>query len=229
MNNNILFIVTIISSFILVIIAYRYYGKDGLFAWISFATVVSNIEVVKCVDIIGLPVTLGNVLYGSIFLATDILSENHGGKESRRGVRIGFISQLSFIVLMRFSLMFKPNQSDFASEHMQVIFSLVPRICIVSIISYYISNMLDTYLFEWIKKRSGHLWLRNNIATATCQLLDSVIFTLGAFIGVFPLSEIVLLILTTYAIKIIVAILDTPFLYWAKRIAKKNRIEREEL
>lgn len=56
--NEILFFITLIVNFIGIILAFKFFGKKGLFAWIAFATVSANIEVIKCVDIFGLSLTL---------------------------------------------------------------------------------------------------------------------------------------------------------------------------
>lgn len=63
----------------------------GIFAWIALATIVANVEVLKCVDIFGMALTLGNVTYGSIFLATDILNEKYGVEEAQKSVYLGFL------------------------------------------------------------------------------------------------------------------------------------------
>lgn len=217
--NEFLFFATIVLNFCGILLAYKIFGKAGLYTWIGFATVLANIEVTKNVDIFHLAMTLGNVIYGTTFLATDILSEKYGDKDARKGVWIGLFTTIVFTVLMQISLLFVPNESDFVSSSMKEIFSLMPRICFASITAYFISNMLDTYLFAALKKRiPKHVWLRNNAATMICQLLDSTLFTIIAFAGVFPLDLIVELIFTTYVAKVIIAACDTPFLYWAIKI-----------
>ena len=60
------------------------------------------------------------------------------------------------------------------------------------------------------------LWLRNNGSTFVSQFVDSAIFTLLAFYGVPGFEEIWSIILFTWFIKIIVAVLDTPFIYLSK-------------
>ena len=64
------------------------------------------------------------------------------------------------------------------------------------------------------------LWLRNNISTLTSQFLDTLIFTLIAFAGTVSFEELVILIFTTYVLKAVVAVLDTPVLYMAKKMKK---------
>lgn len=222
MTNEFLFFATIIINLSLICIFYRFFGKIGLFCWVAFASIVANIEVCKCVDIFGFSVTLGNVLYGSTFLCTDILSEKYGGKKSRESVWIGFASLIVFVAVMKISIGFIPNEHDFASPLMQELFSLTPRICVVSLISYFISNTIDTYLYEWMRSLTKKKWVCNNVATMTSQLLDSFLFTFGAFLSVFSIEELLELSVTTYAIKVIIAVMDTPFLYIACRLKPRE-------
>lgn len=222
MSNELLLFITLVVSFIGVIVFFRMWGKQGLFCWIAFASVLANIEVVKCVDIFGLSVTLGNVIYGSNFLATDIINDHWGGKESRRAVKIGFCILASFVILTQLSLAFIPNAEDYASPALLTIFKSAPQICLASLTAYLISNTLDTYTFDWIKRRTKHLWVRNNLSTITSQIVDSFVFTFLAFMGTFDFSTMVELSLTTIAIKALVAVLDTPFAYWGRAIARKR-------
>ena len=55
------------------------------------------------------------------------------------------------------------------------------------------------------------------------QLIDSIVFTLIAFWGVFETPVLWEVFLTTYFLKFIVAAGDTPFVYWSKRIFKTNK------
>lgn len=223
--NEVLFCVTMLANFIGILVMYKMFGKTGLFVWIGMATVITNLETPKTVDVIGLTVALGNVVYGSTFLCTDILSEKHGGREARKGVALGFCTVIVFTVLTQITLLFIPSQTDYASGAMETLFSIMPRICVGSIIAYAISNTLDTYSFEWIKnKRGKHLWIRNCFSTLTSQLLDSFIFVFIAFYGTMPTAVVVELALTTYAIKAIVAVCDTPFVYIARGMDEEKTL-----
>lgn len=224
--NEILFLVSLIINFSCVLFAYKFFGKIGIFCWIAMATVIANIEVLKCVDIFNMALTLGNVTYGSIFLATDILNEKYGIEDAQKSVYIGFFALLSFTVLTQVDLHYISNSSDFAGEAMKTLFSITPRICFGSMFAYFISNMLDVYLYMLIKKvlpSDKFLWVRNNAATMVSQFIDTIIFTLIAFAGVFSTNILFQLIITTYAIKLLIALLDTPFLYVAKRIKFENK------
>ena len=66
--NEILFIVSILINFIGIIIAYKVFKKTGLFVWVAISTIIANIEATKCIDMFGISVTLGNVVYSTVFL-----------------------------------------------------------------------------------------------------------------------------------------------------------------
>ena len=78
MSNEVIFIVTALLYLGSVIALYKFFGKNGLYAFAIFATLLGNIAVCKCVDMFGLSTTAGNILYASTFLVTDILSEKYG-------------------------------------------------------------------------------------------------------------------------------------------------------
>lgn len=222
-SNEALFFIQLLVCLFCQVVVYRFYGKKGLFAWIAFAAVVCNIEVSKCVNLFGLSTTLGNILYGSTFLSTDILSELHGGKEARRSVFLGFSANIFFFVMMWLGLMYVPNEFDVVNGPMHEMFVFLPRLILASVTAFLISNTLDTYSYDFIRKWfPNRLWLRNNGSTMTSQLVDSFLWSFIAFVGVMPVKELVEMSLTTYAIKLIVAVFDTPFLYMVKGISKRH-------
>ena len=76
--NLMLGILEIIVCFFGIVILDKLFGKWGLFAWISLAVVFANIQVAKQVDILGFATSLGNVVFASTYLTTDILNEKYG-------------------------------------------------------------------------------------------------------------------------------------------------------
>ena len=217
MSNELLFFITLFASFVGVVLFYRLFGKVGMYCWMAFATVVANLEAAKCVDMFGLSVTLGNVLFSSNFLCTDILHENHGGKTARGAVWVGFGILIVFVGLEQLTLLFKPNDVDLVDPAMQVLFGFMPRMCAASAFTFLCSNMLDTYLYGMWSRRTRRVWIRNNGSTLISQAVDSVVFSILAFAGLMPWGDVWEIALTTYIIKVMVALLDTPFIYIAKR------------
>lgn len=217
--NILLGIIGIILCFGIEVLIEKIFKKEGLYVWISGALITANILVAKNIDILGLQATLGNILFASTFLATDILSEKYSTKESRKAVNIGIVSVILFTLATQFSLLFKPNELDMVNNNMKNIFAFNLRISASSIVMCYLSNLLDIYLFEKIKKKiPNKLWLRNNIATIISNCLENYLFTIFAFIGIYDLKTILSIATTTTILEIIIAICDTPFLYFSKKI-----------
>lgn len=219
MTNELLFILMSLISLTFVLCAFRL-GKSYLIALIAVMAVMMNIFAIKGMYLFGMAVTGGNVLYASIFLATDLLNEHYDKKIAKKAVMIGFFGSIFFLIATQIILKFVPADYDIAQSAFETLFTLAPRIVIGSMIAYLISQNLDVWTFDKIKKITNgkHLWLRNNASTWTSQLVDSIIFSVIAFAGIYPLFE---LILFTYIIKIVVAAMDTPFIYLSK-IFKPN-------
>jgi len=96
----------------------------------------------------------------------------------------------------------------------------MPRIAVGSMVAYLVSQHHDIWAFlYWKKKTKGRfLWLRNNASTMVSQAIDSVIFCSIALWGLYDTNVWLQLLLSTYVMKLFVAVVDTPFLYLAKRV-----------
>jgi len=232
MQNELLWLALMILTFVGIILAYRFFGKVGLYIWMAMAIILANIQVMKTISIVGLVTALGNIIYGTTFLTTDILNENYGKKEAQKAVWIGFFILISTTIIMQICLKFIPDASDSLSPALNQIFGLLPRITIASLTAYLISQFHDVWAFNFWKRlfKNKYLWLRNNLSTMTSQLIDNVIFTFIAFVGLFGLFGweqvfewpiIIEIFLVSYAMKWIVSLVDTPFIYLSRIIKKK--------
>lgn len=130
MPNELLWLIFIILDFFISLLIYRLFKKEGLFIIISINIILCNIQVVKLIKMFGITTTLGNLLYGAIFWATDMLSEIYGKKEAKKGVLIGFVTLFIMTVIMYFSILFKPAPADTMQPHIKAIFSFLPRVAL---------------------------------------------------------------------------------------------------
>lgn len=217
--NIVLGIISIIATFSIVVCMEKMFKKEGLYVWISIATITANILVCKSIDILGLTASLGNVMFASIFLATDILSEKYDVKDSRKAVMLAIVSQIIFILATTLAVSYIPSETDLSNESMKTLFSINARVSISSIVMFGASNMLDIYLFEKLKKKfPKQLWLRNNVSTIISNCLEYYFFVFFAFVGIYDYSTILSIATTTSILEIIIAICDTPFMYIAKKL-----------
>lgn len=224
--NELIFVATVLIYLGSVLILYKLFGKSGLFAFAVFGTLLGNIAVCKCVDLFGVSTTAGNVLYASTFLVTDILSEKYGKKAAGKAVMMSFSVMLLWLVGTQLILQFAPNGNDYINPSLMVVFGLVPRITIASLLGFVCSQNIDVFLYHLIWKKTGDsekmLWLRNNGSTLISQAIDTLIFTSLAFWGTYPTNVFFSILLTTYLFKALVAVLDTPFIYIARKISPRE-------
>ncbi|MEM0265852.1 MAG: queuosine precursor transporter [Archaeoglobaceae archaeon] len=222
MLNEILGFFLLLVCFSGITLAHKFFGKAGLFAWVAIAVVIANIQVTKIIEVFGLVTAMGNVIYGSTFLATDILTERYGVKEARKAVLLGFFVMVFATIVMQLTILFEPHESDTISPAMAQVFQFMPSAMVASLTAYIISQFHDVWAFEmWRKRTQGRfLWLRNNASTMVSQFIDNVTFTLLFFVVFNPEFLVALgwkgifeIFITSYAMKFVVALLDTPFIY----------------
>jgi uncharacterized integral membrane protein (TIGR00697 family) len=161
----------------------------------------------------------GVIVYATSFLVTDILCEFYGKKKALEAVWGGFLASILLVLAVKVAIAWPPAPFWTGQEAFQSTLQLTERIVLGSLVAYVISQNWDVRVFHKLKEMTGgrHLWLRNNVSTITSQALDTVIFITIAFYGVLP---VVPLIVGQYIVKLLIAALDTPFIYgvhWARR------------
>lgn len=230
MNNEIVLIISLIVIYGIVVLMYRFFGIAGLFCWTTAATILANIEVLRVVEAFGIEQTLGNVLFASTFLVTDILGEREGKAAARKAVNLGIVTSAIFIVVSQSWFLYEPSVNDWAGESFNVIFSNTPRLILASLVVYAICQKLDVWLYHRIWEittrlcgdRERFLWLRNNGSTLLSQVVNTVLYNVAAFWGIYDGTTLVSICLGSYLVFIITSLADTPAIYMARKMKIKN-------
>jgi len=192
-------------------------GPELLIALVAACIVIANVLATKLITMFTLTVPAGLVVYSISFFLTDTLSEFYGKKYAYRAVWCGFIANLLFLISLGAVLYWPNAMGPEANESFVGVLGLSARVTVAAVVTYLISQFHDVWAYDfWGRKTKGrHLWIRNNASTAVSQTLDTVIFITIAFVGVFPILP---LILGQLAVKLGIAVLDTPFLYFLRRV-----------
>ncbi len=228
MRNELLLIGSVILIYGAVLMSYRIFGKIGLYAMTVLATVLANIEVLLLIDGFGMEQTLGNVMFASTYLITDILSENEGKKAASRAVWLGAMASVLMLLFTQYWVLYIPADSDWAREHITAIFSTTPRMMLASLLGYIVSQRFDVWLYHrwwaFTTKKTGDskrfLWLRNNGSTLISQVVNTVIFTLIAFAGWYDSGTLIAIMFSSYVVYIFTSLIDTPVVYLARNMKK---------
>ncbi len=230
MTNELLLIGSLVVLYGGVLLWFYLFGTSGLMAFTVFATITANIEVMIMVNAFGMEMTLGNILFATTFLVTDILSEVAGKKTAQKAVWIGIGTNLLFILVSQSWLMYIPAQSDWVTPAIEMVFSNTPRMMLSSLAVYIIAQLFDVWLYhawwDFTERKTGDrrafLWLRNNGSTLISQMVNTLLFTAFAFWGTYDIPTLISIALSSYIIFIFTSLLDTPIVYWARRIHEKK-------
>lgn len=164
-----------------------------------------------------------------VFLLTDVLNEFYGYKAVRRLSWITAILIAYCFIIVGLSMQIPAvsiegsNLSDDAAYNK--VFGQAQMVIIGSICAFLVSQLLDASLFSWIKSKTGekYVWLRSTGSTLVSQLIDSCIVLYIGFVlpGSLSFSDFMTIAPTNYALKIIIAILLTPFIYLGHYIIRR--------
>ncbi len=99
MFNEFLWFGVLFTTYSFLIIVSIFFKKNGLFAWVAVAIIIANIQVLKQITIFGINATLGNIIYTSSYIATDMLSEFYGEKNFKKKP---FILDLSALLSLQY-------------------------------------------------------------------------------------------------------------------------------
>lgn len=194
----------------------RKYGSEYMIGMYAALIVTANILASKIVVFAGFFVPAAVIVYGSSFLLTDMISEFYGKDKAQKAVWTGFLANIMLVVSVYIALIWEGAPFWEYQKAFETVLENTPRIVFASMTAYLISQHHDVMSYHWwFTKFPQHLWLRNNASTIVSQALDTVIFISLAFYGTFP---IVTMIIGQYTVKLLIALLDTPFIYVVKKL-----------
>ncbi len=226
MSNEVLVIGAALVDLAIVLVAFRL-GKSYLIGVIVVNLVMVTLTAAKVGSFFGVVGSPQSIFYASIFLATDLLAEHYGKRAGYQAIWTGFLALLLLALLGQVVVLFDPiPAAETYGNAVNTIFGATWRVALASFVAYVAAQNFDIWFFHNLRERTQgrHLWLRNLASTSVSQLIDTVIFFPIAFAGVMP--QLFQVMLVAYIVKILVAVLDTPYIYLAKVIAPKtNEVE----
>lgn len=157
----------------------------------------------------------GVFIHAITFPCADVVTEVWGPARARLMVYIGVVMYCTSILFYLVGTRLPPAPGWQLNDAYVSIFSSADRMIIGSVTATLFAQLLDILVFVRVKRMTGQkgLWIRNNASTMVAQFADAAIFYSIAFYGVIPTSEIPVLVLGTYLVKVLLSILGTPVVY----------------
>jgi uncharacterized integral membrane protein (TIGR00697 family) len=165
-----------------------------------------------------LPATLsvGAIWFPITFLLTDVINEFYGSAGARFVTFLGFwMAILAFLVLLASRIIPAASFSPIPQNMFDQVFGNANRIFVASLLAYLIGQLVDISVFQMAKRltQSKHIWLRSTGSTLISQLIDTVVVTYVAFYGKLENTVLHRAALTSYIVKVMLAIGLTPVIY----------------
>jgi len=173
--------------------------------------------------ILGLHVSVAVFSIPFVFLTTDVIGEVYGKKMARFFVRCGFLATALFLVYSTISMLLPWDPAGmWAKASYEQIFGVSMRIAIASLVAFAISEFQDVATFFFVKQKIGEkmFWLRSLLSNIWSQLLDSILFMVIAFYGVYSNEALVRIIITWWLFKVAMGLLYTPLSYLGIRLLR---------
>jgi uncharacterized integral membrane protein (TIGR00697 family) len=205
--------------------------KDHKKLFICLAIYLTSLIAANTLGIKLMPFIWGTHLSVSIFyfpfvyLMTDVVGEVYGKEIARQFVLAGILTTLLFLAFNIFSIVLPwSHVADWVRGSYDTVFGVSIRVSIASVVAFAVAEYQDVVTFFFFKKKAGAsgFWLRANLATLWSELLDTVVFMVIAFYGVYDNHTLILMIVPWYLYKVAMGALYTPLSYIGINLLKKK-------
>jgi uncharacterized integral membrane protein (TIGR00697 family) len=172
------------------------------------------------------------LLFPVTYICGDVFTEVYGYAASRRAIWLGFFGMALLAVMGQIAVALPPAPSWHNQQAFAIVFGLVPRFAIASLVAYWAGEFTNSYTLAKLKlyTKGRYLWTRTIGSTISGQFVDTVVVILIAFWGVASTADMVRLVASSYAFKVIYETLATPLTYLVvgglKRVEKVDTFDR---
>ena len=196
----------------------------GIISTLFVATImISNTVAVKLFSIGPLVFTGAVLIFPITYIFGDILTEVYGYSRSRKIIWTGFLSLILMSLIYWIVGILPPAPGWENQEAYMAILGLVPRIVLASIIGYLAGSFINAFVLAKLKiwTKGRYLWIRTIGSTIAGEAVDTTLFVLIAFYGVFSGGLLFLAIIFSYVFKVSYEIIATPLTYKVVSFLKK--------
>ena len=221
--------------------AYRYY--NAITAIFVTCLIVSNIVVVKLIQVGPFTLTAALLIFSLSYIFGDILTEVYGYARARQVIWIGFGCNLLAVIAFYTAGLLPPSlfwtQPGFETpEAMQSAYNAIlgstPLILFASFTAYLCGEFLNSFILAKMKIATNGrwLWARTVASTLVAQVADTGIFVgINVLGGLFSPEAALPIIMGEWLAKVLYEVIATPFTYqivnFLKRIENEDYYDRE--
>jgi queuosine precursor transporter len=184
----------------------------------------ANITAVKLVQVFGLIVPAGVVIFPLSYIIGDVLTEVYGYRQARRVIWLGFLCNLIAVVAIWIGQILPAASLWDGQAAYERILGSTPRLLVASFLAYLVGEFANAIVLAKMKiaTRGRWLWMRTIGSTLVGQGLDSLVFVTLAFAGTLPLAGLTSAIITQWLVKTAYEAAVTPLTYAVVALLKRH-------
>jgi uncharacterized integral membrane protein (TIGR00697 family) len=186
---------------------------------------VSNLAAQKLFQLGPATFTAGILVFPISYIFGDVLTEVYGFNRARRVIYSGLIANLFMAGVLWIAIQLPPAVGWNLQKEFAAVYSLVPRIVLASVIGYVAGELTNSFVMSRLKVITvgRHLWIRTILSTIAGQFVDTSLFVLIAFVGVFETGLLLAAMVSGWLFKVIYEAVATPLTYAV--VGKLKRLE----
>lgn len=211
----------------------QYKHLDTITALFVAILMISNVAASKITSFGPFSFDAATILFPLTYIFGDILTEVYGYARSRKVIWLGIAANILLAITLMVVTKLPPAADWPLQESFQAILGQTPRIVLASILAFFAGEFANSFVLAKLKVKTAgkFLWLRTIGSTLIGEGIDTVVFVLAAFWGVFPNSLVYTMIASNYIFKVGLETLFTPVTYgivgWLKRVESEDYYDRD--
>lgn len=210
--NSISYLCILIISIFSIYIANKLLGKIGLTSTFIGMSLVSFLLTFKYITLSTINLNTNCISYITMFTSLYLLLETTSKKEVKTIANLNFIINIFTAIMLFIMTYYTQSLTDTISINMSNVFRNNYKILIV----YPITTLISNYLLIWMYNKIKKLYDNPFITTVTTYLLigiiEGILYTILVYNKVLNYKTIILIILSTYMVRLITTVIYSLFL-----------------
>ena len=194
-------------------------------AFFCMAFTIANLITVKVINIgfLGMETPAGVLIYPLVYILTNVVADVYGEKVAQRTILLGLATDILFVFMTTLILVL-PSPAYFTGDSsLAFVFTQTPRILVASYISYLIGNFVNAKITDKVNAGKEYSSTKNLGILAFSELVDNFIFIGLAFIGVYAVTDILIMIISHWVLSLIWTAIAQPFTKMTVKWAEKGK------
>lgn len=185
--------------------------------------ITANLLETKVIDLFGLTITGGLLVFPVSYIINDCISEVWGFKKARLIIWSGFLMNFFVVGMGQLAVWLPAAPFWDGAESFNFIFGLAPRIVLASLAAFLVGSFLNAYVMSRMKLMSNgrNFSLRAVVSTVVGETADSLVFFPIAFGGIVGWSVLLQMMLLQIFLKTVYEILVLPVTIRVVRFIKR--------